>query len=286
MAARMTRRALVGGGAVAAVGVGAGVASGVLPGRSRLRADVKDRYHDWFGPHADIPSAPEGQIRLEQVHSRARGKTVDLFTAVPHGHGDGAGLPVCVVLHGVSATPKDYQSFGLGRFLTASVRAGAPPFVLAGADGGILYWEPDPAGGDDPQRMMTDEMPRWLHARGFDASRIAALGMVDGRLRRAAAGRGAAGMAAGGGRVQPRRHPQLPRRHGRRRLPYDAARGLVRPQRPAVRGRARRSSPSCRGARRCSPTATAPIRAPTGTASPCPRSRSWARSWDGRRQRR
>ena len=180
MAARMTRRALVGGGAVAAVGVGAGVASGVLPGRSRLRADVKDRYHDWFGPHADIPSAPEGQIRLEQVHSRARGKTVDLFTAVPHGHGDGAGLPVCVVLHGVSATPKDYQSFGLGRFLTASVRAGAPPFVLAGADGGILYWEPDPAGGDDPQRMMTDEMPRLLHACGFDASRIAGWGWSMG----------------------------------------------------------------------------------------------------------
>jgi S-formylglutathione hydrolase FrmB len=179
MAGTMTRRALVGGGALAVVGLGA-VASGVVPGRSQLKADLKDQYHAWFSPHAHIPDAPEGQIRLEHVHSQARGKTVDLFTAVPHGHGDGAGLPVCVILHGVSATPKDYQAFGLGKFLTAAVQRGAPPFVLAGADGGVLYWEPDPAGGDDPQKMMTEEMPRWLTARGYDARRIAGWGWSMG----------------------------------------------------------------------------------------------------------
>jgi hypothetical protein len=118
MAATMTRRALVGGGAVAVVGAGA-VASGAVPGRTWLHGELRDRYHEWFGPHAHIPSAPEGRIRLEQVRSRARGKTVDLFTAVPHGHGDGAGLPVCVILHGVSGRPNDYQGFGVGRFLTA-----------------------------------------------------------------------------------------------------------------------------------------------------------------------
>ncbi|HEX5251328.1 MAG TPA: alpha/beta hydrolase-fold protein [Gaiellales bacterium] len=169
----------MGGGVFAVVGAGA-VASGVVPGRSRLKADLKDQYHAWFSPHPHIPDAPEGEIRLEQVRSQARGKTVDLFTAVPHGHGDGAGLPVCVILHGVSATPKDYQGFGLGKFLTAAVERGAPPFVLAGADGGVLYWEPDPAGGDDPQRMMTEEMPRWLAARGFDARRIAGWGWSMG----------------------------------------------------------------------------------------------------------
>jgi len=135
MAGKMTRRALVGGGALAVVGAGA-VASGAAPGRTWLHAELRDRSHEWFSPQPHIPSAPEGEIRLEQVRSRARGKTVDLFTAVPHGHGDGAGLPVCVILHGVSATPKDYQAFGLGRFLTAAVQRGAPPFVLAGADGG------------------------------------------------------------------------------------------------------------------------------------------------------
>jgi hypothetical protein len=179
MAGTMTRRALVGGGALAVLGAGA-VASGVVPGRARLKADLRSQYHDWFSPHPHIPSAPEGQIRLVHVHSQARGKRVDLFTAVPHGHGDGAGLPVCVVLHGVSATPKDYRRFGLGRFLTAAVERGAPPFVLAGADGGVLYWEPDPAAGDDPQRMMTEEIPRWLAARGFDTSRTAGRGWSMG----------------------------------------------------------------------------------------------------------
>ena len=108
MAGTMTRRALVGGGVFAVVGAGA-VASDVVPGRSQLKADLKDQYHAWFSPHPRIPDAPEGWIRLEQVRSRARGKTVDLFTAVPHGHGDGAGLPVRVILHSVSAPPQDYH---------------------------------------------------------------------------------------------------------------------------------------------------------------------------------
>jgi Putative esterase len=175
----MTRRSLVAGAMGSAAGVivvGAGVAAGVLPGRTRLKAE----YHDLFGPHAHIPSAPQGQVRLEQVYSHARGKTIDLFTAVPHGHGGGAGLPVCLILHGVTATPSDYEGFGLGRFLTAAVRGGAPPFVLAGADGGLLYWEPDPASADNPQKMVTDEMPRWLAARGYDTTRAAAWGWSMG----------------------------------------------------------------------------------------------------------
>ena len=44
MAGTMTRRALVGGGVFAVVGTGA-VASGVMPDRSRLKADLKDQYH-------------------------------------------------------------------------------------------------------------------------------------------------------------------------------------------------------------------------------------------------
>jgi S-formylglutathione hydrolase FrmB len=172
----VTRRALVVGGAGGAVAVAAAAASGVRPTRTWLKGE----YHHLFGPHAHIPSAPEGVVRLEQVYSHARGRTVDLFTAVPHGYGRGQGLPVCLILHGVSGRPSEYQGFGLGRFLTAAVRRGAPPFVLAGADGGVLYWEPDPAGADNPQRMMTDEMPRWLAARGFDASRSAAWGWSMG----------------------------------------------------------------------------------------------------------
>jgi hypothetical protein len=99
---------------------------------------------------------------------------------VPHGYGDGAGLPVCLVLHGATARPRDYQGFGLPRFLTAAVHRGSPPFVLAGADGGLLWWEPGRGAGDDPRRMMLSEMPRWLDQRGFDSSRLAGWGWSMG----------------------------------------------------------------------------------------------------------
>ena len=109
-----------------------------------------------------------------------RGRDVDLFTAVPHGYGDGAGLPVVVVLHGASATASRFQDLGLPRFVTAAVQAGAEPFVLAGADGGALRWEPDPDSSDDPQAMVVDELPGWLTDRGFDAGRRAVWGWSMG----------------------------------------------------------------------------------------------------------
>ena len=71
---------------------------------------------------------------------------------MPAGYGSGKGLPVCVILHGASARPADYQPFGFAKFLTEAVKRGAPPFVLAGADGGLLWWEPGHAPGDDPGR--------------------------------------------------------------------------------------------------------------------------------------
>jgi hypothetical protein len=169
----MTRRALLAGGVGAAV-VGAGVV--VEEGPRTLAVELHDRILE--RPAFFVPNAPEGRVRLEQVASRARGRTVDLFTAVPAGYGDGAGLPVCIVLHGATARPRDYRGFGLPRFLTDAVRRGAPPFVLAGADGGLLYWEPHP--GDDPQRMVVEELPRWLAARGFDVHRPAGWGWSMG----------------------------------------------------------------------------------------------------------
>jgi S-formylglutathione hydrolase FrmB len=169
---RPTRRAVLvaglGAGAVVVTG-GAAVATGVVPGSARLRHLFADT-----GQSGTIPTAPEGEVRLEQMASAARGRSVGFWTAVPAGHGAGAGLPVCLVLHGASATTADYSRFGLGRFLTAAVRAGVPPFVLAGADGGATGWVAD--GGDDPQRMLREELPRWCVARGWDPARLAAYG--------------------------------------------------------------------------------------------------------------
>ncbi len=165
------RRVLLG-----AAGAGAVVAAGAV-GWS-LASDRVARSLG-LGPDPFIPTAPEGVITLETVHSDARGADVQLFTAVPDGFGEGEGLPVVVVLHGASGRPSQYQEFGLGRFLTAAVEAGAAPFVLAGADGGTLRWEPQPD-GDDPQRMVREELPRWLDERGFDATRRAVWGWSMG----------------------------------------------------------------------------------------------------------
>ena len=125
-----------------------------------------------------MPSAPPGDERLIRQFSAARGRTVDFYTAVPAGHGDGRGLPVCFVLHGGSKRPADFAGVGLGRFLTDAVRRGAAPFVLAGATGDRLAWKPH--GDDDPQRMVHEELPAWCAARGFDTSRLAAWGWSMG----------------------------------------------------------------------------------------------------------
>lgn len=124
------------------------------------------------------PAVPTGDERLEQRRSAARGRTVDFYTAVPDGYGDGHGLPVCLVLHGASKRPADFPGLGLGRYLTDAVRRGARPFVLAAATGDRLGWRP--TGGDDPQAMVHDELPAWSADRGFDTGRLAAWGWSMG----------------------------------------------------------------------------------------------------------
>jgi S-formylglutathione hydrolase FrmB len=166
------RRVLLGLAGVAGVAAVGGVGLAVAPDRLKERIGL--------GPDPFIPDAPEGRVRLEHVRSEARGSEVELFTAVPAGHGAGRGLPVVVILHGASATPADYRGFGFGRFLTRAVQLGAPPFVLAGAEGGRLRWERDDATGDDPHRMVVEELPEWLAARGFDADRRAVWGWSMG----------------------------------------------------------------------------------------------------------
>jgi dienelactone hydrolase len=159
----MRRRTLVAGGATALT---AAVVGGGWLARPYLDTEPV------------VPSAPAGDERLEQRTSAARGRTVDFYTAVPAGHGDGRGLPVCLVLHGGSKTARDYADLGLGRFLTDAVRRGAAPFVLAGATGGLLSWRPNP--GDDPQAMVHEEIPAWCVERGFDTTRLAAWGWSMG----------------------------------------------------------------------------------------------------------
>ena len=171
------RRIIIGAAlsAAALVGLaGVGVATGVVPVPRRVRRIWQDTGTDGTVPQADV-----GLISLELKVSQARNREVGFFTAVPAGYGDGAGLPVCLILHGASATTADYERFGFGQFLTAAVQSGTPPFVLAGADGGRSRWAGDNA-GDDPQSMLFDELPAWCADHGFDSSRLAAYGWSMG----------------------------------------------------------------------------------------------------------
>lgn len=160
------RRLLVAGGATVLAGLaGAAVAADpdALPWRLRQALGL--------APDPFLPDAPEGQVVLQSVDSAAMGGAIDLFTAVPAGYGEGTGLPAVVVMHGASATAASFRSFGFGRFVTAAVRAGAPPFVLAGTDDGPAGWVP--TSGADPQRMLREELPTWLGDRGYDPRRLA-----------------------------------------------------------------------------------------------------------------
>lgn len=173
----ISRRTLLRVGGAATLGllsIGA-VASGMGP----LPDGIRRRFED-DGPDGVIPTAAPGDERVEVRRSEARGRDVDFYTAVPAGHGDGRDLPVCIVLHGATATAADFDDgrFEFGRFLSDAVARGAAPFVLAGATGGALRWEP--SGADDPQRMAYEEIPAWCAARGFDTSRLALWGWSMG----------------------------------------------------------------------------------------------------------
>ena len=160
----MRRRFLLAGGSALAAATAAGIWA---------------RRDEWGGNSPPVlPSAPPGDERLERRYSAARIRNVDFYTAVPDGHGDGRGLPVCLVLHGGTKRPADFAALGLGRFLTDAVRRGAAPFVLAGATGDRLAWQTN--GRDDPQRMAHEELPAWCAARGFDTKRLAAWGWSSG----------------------------------------------------------------------------------------------------------
>lgn len=172
------RTFLLGAGATAAAaGLGGlAYAEDWVPGTEAIKRRLADT-----GPDGTIPDVPAGDVRLERRTSEARGTEVGLFTAVPEGHGAGEGLPVCLVLHGASATTADYEDFGLGRFLTAAVQDGVAPFVLVGVDGGRKLWRSSgPDDGDDPQRMLIEEVPTWVADRGFDLDRQAVWGWSMG----------------------------------------------------------------------------------------------------------
>ena len=133
-------------------------------------------------PDAESLAAPTTKVAdpvtSERVHSPARNTTVELITIRPRGM-EGK-LQVCVALHGRGASAQAYLDLGVPDMLNAVVAAGVPPFAVVAMDGGSnSYWVAKDK-SDDPQRMLTEDLPTWLGNRGFATLPFAALGISMG----------------------------------------------------------------------------------------------------------
>ncbi|WP_439381990.1 alpha/beta hydrolase [Amycolatopsis lexingtonensis] len=113
-------------------------------------------------PPPTRPSPPPDPVTVQRMRSEARGTDVDLVLITPEGV-PAAGLPVCLALHGRGARARTFLELGVPAALTQAVRAGVPPFAVAAVDG-ANYWV-DVGSGDDPQRMLSEEVPAWLADR-------------------------------------------------------------------------------------------------------------------------
>ncbi len=176
---RLTRRALLAGAGLLAVGTGAGaigVNEGVLPGRSWLYRNFGPD-----GPDGVVPQASGGRTVSGSFVSDARlGQRCGWSIAFPPGHA--RNLPVTVVLHGrggdhASAFGGDH--LGLDRFLAAAVHDGATPFALASVDGGDTYWHARDS-GEDAGGMVLEEFLPLLADHGLDVERVGFLGWSMG----------------------------------------------------------------------------------------------------------
>ena len=177
--ALLSRRALLGTGAAAAVaGVAAvaGLETGVIPGRARV--------HDVLGltgPDGVVPDVPAGPVVPGSFESFGRRTTVGYSVIYPDGYDASAALPVVLVLHGRGGDHTSaVNDLGIDRYLTAAVQEGTPPFALATVDGGRdTYWHRRDT-GDDPGFMLDQEFLPLLADRGLRTDRYGVLGWSMG----------------------------------------------------------------------------------------------------------
>lgn len=160
MPARPTRRQFL-LGAAGALGVAGAVGAGGLLVGQEAPAPPPQRV-----PRPPRHPAPTDAVSTrEWIRSLARGRPVRLVTILPPG-ADREGLPVCLGLHGLRATAQFWADAGFLRILGDAWARGVPRFALVGVDGGDSYWHRYRA-GDDPMRMLLDELPQWLGRRGL-----------------------------------------------------------------------------------------------------------------------
>src|SRR5262249_1689366 len=122
------------------------------------------------------PAVPNDPVAIETMHSPARDANVELITIRPEGVG--GRLPACIALAGRASTARMFLDLGVPELLNAAVNAGSKPFAVVAVDGGDSYWVAKKP-TDDPQKMLTEDLPTWLANRGFTAP-FAAFGISMG----------------------------------------------------------------------------------------------------------
>lgn len=120
--------------------------------------------------------APSESVTTERVYSPARATSVELITMRPAGV---AGrLQICLALHGKGAGARMFLDLGVPDMLNNLVAQGVPPFAVVAVDGGDNYWVARDA--DDPQKMLTVDIPTWMASRGFATLPFAVMGISMG----------------------------------------------------------------------------------------------------------
>ncbi|WP_245812400.1 alpha/beta hydrolase [Actinophytocola xinjiangensis] len=115
---------------------------------------------------------------MERVASIARHTEVELIVMRPEGVTQE--LPVCLALHGRGKGAGMFTELGVPKILTSLVNyQGVPPFAVVAVDGGDSYWVARDS-DDDPQAMLTQDMPQWLGERGLVTNPFAVLGISMG----------------------------------------------------------------------------------------------------------
>ncbi|QFZ17206.1 alpha/beta hydrolase [Saccharothrix syringae] len=159
MVGRRTVLTALGGGALAAVGVTAGV---------RTDAPFGEALRYALGVAGPVPAVQRAVVTVDRVRSRYRGREVDLLTMVPPGVPT-EGLPMSILLHGRYGTARLAAVGGMPEVLVAAVNRGSvPPFGFVAVDGDDHYWHEN-VPGDDPMAMLLEEVPGWLAERGYGA---------------------------------------------------------------------------------------------------------------------
>lgn len=182
----LSRRALFGLGASAAVGAAGAYALDILlEPRTSHAAPVSAATPR--APSAPVPAAPvepaapapaAPTMVTGSFVSAARGG-INTNWAIARPPGQTKALRPVIALHGKGSDASTVMAGGVEQGLAQAVNAGLPPFAVVAVDGGGGYWHKR-ASGEDAGAMVLDELIPMLGGQDLDTSRVAFLGWSMG----------------------------------------------------------------------------------------------------------